>query len=116
MAHSSVLPAHSVTIKGTPYKIAFDNEAIELAEELTNRSLLSKGFSKAEIDTPRYSLVRNLFAAGTRIHHPELSVDEAKTLVLPSNYGTIWYATFLAWAANINEPEDVTPGEGQGQN
>jgi hypothetical protein len=116
MKHNPVQPSTSVTIDGKEYSLLFDFESIALAEELTDRSLLT-GLRTKDINSPSIRLVQSMLFACIHANHPEVTYAEAKALINRKNLSKAWGSILTAWSAGMAEsdPEedDADPKPGQ---
>lgn len=99
-----VQPTTPLVLNGIHYALLFDLESVALAEELTDRPLLT-GLRQRDIATPTISLVRTMLFACLHANHPKVTFDLAKSLVTRKNWAEIWAAVLGAWSAGLAEAD-----------
>ena len=104
MKHNPVKPSTSVTIGGKDYSLLFDFESVALAEELTDRSLLT-GLRSKDINSPSIRLVQAMLFACIHANHPEVTFAEAKLLINRKNLSSTWGSILSAWSAGMSDPD-----------
>ena len=104
MKHNPVAPSTSLTINKVTYSLLFDFESIALAEELTDRSLLT-GLRSKDINSPSIRLVQAMLFACLHVSHPDVTYAEAKLLVNRKNLSAVWGSILTAWSAGMAEPD-----------
>lgn len=111
-----VAPVTELLIKGKAYKLAFDFAAIEKAEDMLGRGLLSGVFISEEARNPRISTVKAMLYAALQPHQPKTTVAEATALVTQRNFIFIWSMIMKAWEEGLGQPDpDDEPGEATDQ-
>jgi hypothetical protein len=95
-----------LTIGGVTYKLVADFEMISQAEDITGRALIT-GLTQKDITSPTINLVRAMFFACARSHHPALTYDEAKTLVTRKTLADVWGKVLTAWVDAAAEEDEV---------
>ena len=99
-----VKPSTTLEINGVKYELLFELEAVALAEDITDRPLLT-GLRQKDITTPTISLVRAMLFACLAAKHPEITFALAKTFVTRKNWSEIWGTVLNAWTAGLAEPD-----------
>jgi hypothetical protein len=117
MKQNPVAPSTTLVIGKQTFELLFDFESIALAEELTDRSLLT-GLRSKDINSPSIRLVQSMLFACIHANHPEVTYTEAKSLVNRKNLSSIWGSILSAWSAGMAEPDheaddDADPKPGQ---
>ncbi len=116
MQKNPTKPTVTLTVAGTHYELAFDFESIALAEEITERPLIT-GLRGKDITAPTVSLVRAMLYATMHSYDASVTYDEAKALVTRKNLGSIWNTVLEAWSIGIVEDDEddeiVDPNLGQ---
>lgn len=113
-----VQPTTPLVINGLEFELLFDLEAVALAEELTDRPLLT-GLRQRDIATPTLPLVRAMLFSCIHTKHPDLTFDYVRTLVTRKNLAEIWGAVLVAWTKEFAEPDaaedavEANPTKGQ---
>ncbi|MGA2650420.1 MAG: hypothetical protein ABSF28_07845 [Terracidiphilus sp.] len=99
-----VAPSTTLKLGGVSYELLFDFESIALAEELTDRSLLT-GLRSKDILAPSIRLVQAMLFACIHARHPEVTFAEAKLLINRKNLSSTWGSILSAWSAGMAEPD-----------
>jgi hypothetical protein len=100
-----VKPSVKLKLAGVEYKLHYDFEAIAEAEEILDRPLIT-GLRGRDIATPKVSLVRAMFFATAHATHPELTPEQAKSLVTKDTLVEVWPKVLEAWALSQPDPEE----------
>ena len=100
-----VQPTTSLALAGATYELSFEFEAVALAEELTDRPLLT-GLRSRDISTPTIGLVRAMFFACLHSKYPAVTYEQAKALVTRKNLAEVWAVVLNAWTAGLAEPDE----------
>jgi len=95
------------------YELLFDMQATALAEDLSDRPLLT-GLRQRDIATPTIRLVQAMFYACLHTDHPGISFADVKAMVTRHNIHEIWRAVLEAWAAGLAKPKADEAEEGVG--
>ena len=103
-------PSTTLVIGKTSYELLFDFESIALAEELTDRSLLT-GIRSKDINAPSIRLVQAMLFGCLHVNHPEITFGDAKLLLNRKNLGEVWSKVLNAWSAGVSEPEAEGDGD-----
>jgi hypothetical protein len=105
MAHRNpVAPTTTLSINGVEYELLFDLDSVALAEDITDRPLLT-GLRQKDISTPTVSLVRAMLFSCLQAKHPEITFPLAKTFVTRKNWSEIWSTVLNAWTVGLAEPD-----------
>ena len=118
MKTNPVAPTTDLTIGGVTYRLLFSMAAVALAEELTDRPLLT-GLRQKDINTPTIRLVQHMLFASLLPNHPETTLDDAMALVTRKNFYEVWGVVLSSWTAGLAEPDpekdvvDADPTESQ---
>lgn len=113
MKNSPVAPVTTLSLNGATYSLVFEMESVALAEELTDRPLLT-GLRQKDITTPKISLVQSMLFACILPRHPEMTLTQVKALVTRKNFYEVWGVVLNAWTAGLAEPdseEDVVAAD-----
>ncbi len=107
-------PTVALTIDGETYKLFFSLDVIAEAEEITDKPLIT-GLNRKDFQSPRVSLIRALFWASLRVHHPEVTLEQVKALITVRNLGEVWEKVLDAWVACMKGPDEdgANPPKGQ---
>lgn len=103
MKPNPIAPSTTLVIGKQTFELLFDFESIALAEELTDRSLLT-GLRSKDINSPSIRLVQAMLFACIHSNHPEVTFAEAKLLITRRNLSTVWGSILSAWSAGMSEP------------
>lgn len=103
--HDPTLPQVELVIGKTTYHLAYDFNAVVLAEKATGVNLLESVVG----DISAVSL-RGLFWAALLREHPEVTIEQAGSLIMPHNMMTIRQAIVTAWFGSIGD-KDGSEGE-----
>ena len=108
-----VAPSTSLTIGEATFQLLFSFEAVAVAEDVTDRALLT-GLRSRDISAPSINLVRAMLYAAMLPLNPKSTLAEVKTLVTRKNLSEIWSAVLACWSAGMAEPdteadEDTAP-------
>jgi hypothetical protein len=108
----ATLPDVSLILGGVERHLAFDFNAIVLAEKATGVNLL-----KAIVGDIDATKIRGLLWASLLRENPKLTLDEVGSWIKPRNVATIHQALIAAWFGSIDEPdaEDAAAGKGEAQ-
>jgi hypothetical protein len=104
MKHNPVAPSTTLVIGKQTFELLFDFESIALAEELSDRSLLT-GLRSKDINSPSINLVRAMLFACIHANHPDVTFAEAKLLINRKNLSSVWGSVLSAWSAGMAEPD-----------
>jgi hypothetical protein len=120
--HSPVQPTTELKIGGQTYLLLFDFDAIDTAEQLSGRPLLT-GLSQKDFESPSIALIRLMLFACAKATHPEITLQIAKSLVTKHNFRAVWSSVLAAWVKGLSEPDpneeksaDPTPGQSEPPN
>jgi hypothetical protein len=105
--HDPTLPDVKLEVDGEVYQLSYDFNAIVRAEQATGINLLNNVLG----DIGAASL-RGLLWAALLKDHPELTLEQAGSLIRPSNIGEVRKAIVIAWFGSIKDQDDTT-GEAQ---
>lgn len=101
----ATLPDVSIVIGGVERHLAYDYNAIVLAEKATGVNLL-----KAIVGEINATNLRGLLWAALVRETPKLTLDEVGSWITPRNVGTIHQALITAWFGSIDEADDKEAG------
>jgi len=106
------LPDVTLLVGSEEFHLAFDMNAIVLAEKATGIDLF-----KASISNPTAENLRGLLWACILKHKPDFTIEQAGKLITPRNLQNVWLAVLTAWHDSVSsdEVEEPTPGEEQAQ-
>ena len=93
-------PASEIAIAGKIYKLVFDFCALAEIEEKTNRNLLTE----SGWDNLNGSAMGIFFWATLQLHHPEITLTQARRLMNRNNVNAIEKALVQAWT--LAKPEE----------
>jgi hypothetical protein len=96
---------HHLKLNGETYSLVWDFEAIALAEDISDRPLLT-GIKVRDITSPTISLVRAMLYACIHTNHTDVTWDHVKAMVTRKTFSDIWVAVLTAWNAGIGETEE----------
>jgi hypothetical protein len=117
MKHNSVagkpgldptLPNVSLILGGVKRSLAFDFNAIVLAEKVTGVNLL-----KAIVNEITATNLRGLLWAALLKENPELNLEEVGSWITMRNAGTIHEALVMAWFGSVAEVDGEGETEGE---
>ena len=94
----------SLTVGDNKFELLFDFESVALAEELTDRPLLT-GLDTRSINTPKISTIQAMLFACLLPKQPKTSLADAKLLVTRKNFRAVWSSVLNAWVAGLAEPD-----------
>jgi len=109
----TTLPDVVLIVGGVEYQLAFDMNAIVTAEKATGIDLL-----KASISQPTAENLRGLLWASLLKAKPEMTIEQAGSLITPRNLNNVWLAVLTAWHDSVkaeDDGEETTPGEAVAQ-
>lgn len=102
------LPDVELTLGGKAYHLAFDFNAIVMAEKATGTNLLS-----ALVTDINATNLRGLLWAALLKENPKLTIDEVGAMITPAKMGTINNAIVTAWFGSVKD--DSEQGEAPAQ-
>lgn len=97
------LPDVEIVVDRKTYKLAFDFNAICVAEKETGINLLTSLVTEITATS-----LRGLFFAALLRDQPEMTIEQAGALITPSNIAVVRSAVVTAWFGSI---KDEQPGE-----
>jgi hypothetical protein len=95
-----VLPNVELIVKGETYHLAYDFNAICLAEKETGINLLTSVIGEITA-----SSLRGLLWASLLKENPELTLDEVGALIQPTNIPTVRKAIVTTWFGSVQDPD-----------
>jgi hypothetical protein len=95
------LPDVELIAGGKTFHLAYDFNAIVVAEEQTGANLL--GSVMGTIDARS---LRGLLWASLLKENPDMTIDQAGKLIRPTNIGTIRQAIVTAWFGSVADKDD----------
>lgn len=106
------LPDVALVLNGKTHHLAFDFNAIVLAEKATGINLL-----RSIVNEISATNLRALLWAALLKENPKLTVEEVGTWITMRNAATIHNALITAWFGSIEEPKETeaAPGEDEAQ-
>ena len=115
MKKNPVQPSPDLVLDGKTYHLLFDLESVAVAEDLSDRALLT-GLRRKDYQAPTINLVRAMLYACIHGNHPEVDFEQVKAMVKRDNIAQIWTPILAAWFASLAEPdpeEEVDPMQDQ---
>lgn len=97
------LPAVSITINGETFSLCYDFNSIARVEMESGINLLAEGISERTFTSP--SRFRAVFWASCLKDRPDMTLEEAGTLVGKSNFADLVKAVLAAWFGSLPESE-----------
>jgi hypothetical protein len=104
----------TIKLKGVDYTLLFDMEAVERAETVTGKSLLT-GIHKQDLSAPTISFVKAMFYSALLPLQPDMTYAEVSALVTKKSIFDVWLKVVETWN-NSNpdvEPEEENPIQDQ---
>jgi len=100
------LPKVSIEVNGATYYLAFDFNALCVAEEATGQNLLQRVFDLRDMPSRTF---RAIFYAALLKVQPEMTVEQAGALITPGNFDTIYPKLVEAWLESVPKQDDKSP-------
>jgi hypothetical protein len=113
-----IKPTTTLTHNGVTFELLFDFEATALAEDVSDRPLIT-GLKQRDFNQPSINLVRAMLFACIHANHPDVTFAQAKAMVDRKNLADVWRTVLVAWFAFLAEPDpdkdaaDADPTKGQ---
>jgi hypothetical protein len=100
-------PPVEIALPGGTFKLGYDFRALVAIKKATGTSLLDgNAWEKAAGDP---ELLSQVLWAGLRLFHPQLSLDDVQTMMLPRDHKMILDTIVEAWTGVTPKPD---PNEG----
>jgi hypothetical protein len=96
-----LLPKVELIAGGQTYHLAYDFNAVVVAEEATGINLLASVVGEITARS-----LRGLLYASLLMAHPEITIEEVGKLIQPTNIGTIRQAVTSAWFGSVKDKDD----------
>lgn len=101
LGQDPTLPDVDLIVGGKTYKLAFDFNAICVAEKETGINLLTSLVSEITA-----SSLRGLLFAALLKDQPEMTIEHAGALITPQNIGAVRTAVVTAWFGSVQSIEE----------
>ena len=92
------LPNIALELDGTTYRLAFDFNALCMAEEVTGQNLMQRVFDLREMPAKTFRAV--LWASLLKAQ-PDVTLERSGALITPGNIPTIYSKLVEAWFASV---------------
>lgn len=96
--HDPMLPNVELIVGGETYHLSYDFNAVVLAEEATGVNLLA-----AVVGEMNARQLRGLLWSALVKDRPEMTIEQASALILPTNIPTIRKAIVTAWFGSVKD-------------
>ena len=94
----------TIKLKGVDYVLLFDMEAVERAETVTGKSLLT-GIHKQDLSAPQISFVKAMLYSALLPIQPDMKYEEVSKLVTKESIFDVWLKVVETW--NNSNPDVV---------
>lgn len=101
LGQDPTLPDVELVVNGKTYKLAFDFNAICVAEKQTGVNLLT-----SIVDEITANSLRGLLFAALLKDQPDMTIEHAGALITPSNMGAVRTAVVTAWFGSVQSTEE----------